>query len=379
MKRSGKNPFELQSYSGPANFCDRETELEALQEAFDNGRNIVLSAYRRLGKTSLIKHLHHHLHQNKKNHCIYVDVLSTDSDKAFVNKVVTAIYTEVQARDSSIKRFLQAFRSLRPQAGVDPITGLPTLSLDIANPAQVTASLETAIRLLAESSVKVQLAIDEFQQIATYRSGTTIDAALRGLYPIAHNVHFLYSGSEQHLLEGLFTDPSKPMFASTEMLHLDKIAHSAYAAFISKMFSEGGVSIDQRSVDVILEITERHTFYTHFLCNNLYGRAKERIEEQDVYETMSICAKQFEASYYYYRKMLSANQWQLLVAISENNGVTAPYGKDFLNRYNFSASSVKQALTTLLRYQLVHEDMQEVDRRYLVYDVFLKYWLTRQR
>lgn len=77
--------------------------------------------------------------------------------------------------------------------------------------------------------------------------------------------------------------------------------------------------------------------------------------------------------------MLSTNQWELLVAITENNGVAAPYGRDFLNRYKFSASSVKQALTTLVRYQLVHEDMQEAVSRYVVYDVFLKNWLTWQR
>lgn len=379
MKSKFVNPFELQTYSGPAYFCDREQELATLVDAFHSKRNIVLSAFRRLGKTSLIKHFHHHLGKRKDTLCIYVDVLSTNDDQAFINKVITAIYTEVQARDSGIKKFLQAFRALRPQAGVDPITGFPTLSLDIANPSQVTASLQVAIQMLVDMDLKVQLAIDEFQQIATYKDGTSVDAALRALYPMARNIHFLYSGSEQHLLQALFTDPGKPMFASTEIMHLDKIAYGAYADFIEKMFTSTDVAIDRETVDIILSITERHTFYTQFLCSNLYSRATSRIDDQDVYETMTLCVKQFETSYYYYRKMLSTNQWELLVAIAENNGVTAPYGKQFLNRYGFSASSVKQALTTLVRYQLVHEHIQEMDRRYMVYDVFLKNWLTWQR
>lgn len=298
MKRKLLNPFELQTYSGPAYFCDREQELDKLVDAFESRRNIVLSAYRPLGKTSMIKHFNHHLDKHEDVLCIYADVLSTNDDQAFINKVVTAIYTEVQARDSGIKRFLQALWALRPQAGVDPIMGFPKLSLDIANPSPVTTSLQVAIQMLVDMNLKVQLAIDEFQQIATYKDGTSVDAALRALYPMATNIHFLYSGSEQHLLQALFTDPGKPMFASSEVMHLDKIPYGAYADFIEKMFTFNDVSIDRHTVDRILSITERHTFYTQFLCSNLYSRATSRIDEQDVVETMTLCFKQFETAYY---------------------------------------------------------------------------------
>ncbi|WP_041779250.1 hypothetical protein [Belliella baltica] len=49
------NPFVLNTYHGKAYFCDREDDLLVLQEHIKNGRNVVLYAWRRLGKSALVQ------------------------------------------------------------------------------------------------------------------------------------------------------------------------------------------------------------------------------------------------------------------------------------------------------------------------------------
>ena len=372
------NPFELSTYSGPEYFCDREEELGALLSAFDNRRHTVLSAYRRLGKTSLIHHWHHHLSKRNKVLCIYIDVLPTESDQEFINRFVTATYQAIQKKESTLQQVLQAFGRLRPQASIDPMTGQPTLSVDIANEQQVTQSLEIAIDLLAAQKGDVQIAIDEFQQITQYKGGTQVDAAIRALYHKSDNVHYLFSGSEQHLLEHLFTDPKKAMFASTQILHLDKIPHGAYHSFIKQQFEGNGIKAPNDMVDLILQLTERHTFYTHFLCNNLFDIATKTLTEEMVYARLQGCMRQFETMYYYYKKLLSTNQWKLLKAIAQEELMVQLYSKDFLTQHDMSASSVRQALDTLIGHQLLHEVNDENGTKYKIYDIFLKLWL-RQR
>lgn len=53
------NPFVLKSYVSDEFFCDRAEETQLLKKHIENGRNVTLSAPRRVGKTGLIEHFFH--------------------------------------------------------------------------------------------------------------------------------------------------------------------------------------------------------------------------------------------------------------------------------------------------------------------------------
>lgn len=55
------NPFLISGYYGPEFFCDREQEAGSILEALQNGRNVTLTAPRRMGKTGLIRHVFYRL------------------------------------------------------------------------------------------------------------------------------------------------------------------------------------------------------------------------------------------------------------------------------------------------------------------------------
>jgi hypothetical protein len=188
----------------------------------------------------------------------------------------------------------------------------------------------------------------------------------------------MYLGSEKHLLQHLFMHSSMPMFSTVQMLHLDYIGYAPYFDFIKEKFMDYGKEIADLYIHEILTWTRRHTFYTHFLCNQVFSKTKEKVTKDIVSRSKDSCLKQFEANYLYYQKILSPNQWKLLKAIAKERSVQQFFGKDFLSTYRLSASSTRQSLNYLIKNQLVDDENTDDGISYFVNDVFLSRWLENK-
>lgn len=55
------NSFLIAGYQSPEFFCDRKQETATMLDALRNGRNLILIAPRRMGKTGLICHAFYQL------------------------------------------------------------------------------------------------------------------------------------------------------------------------------------------------------------------------------------------------------------------------------------------------------------------------------
>ena len=369
------NPFAIQKYLGPENFCDREDELASLKSAFDNQRNVVLSSIRRYGKTSLIQHFHHLLSQGKDTICVYADVLNTQSDQDFAKRLISSVLTQIHLNESRVTKLLQSFAFLRPKVELDPLTGMPNVSVSVETASEVNMSLESLFALIKSRKETFQIAIDEFQQIANYKITRTIDATLRTLMTTTPNVHFVFLGSERNLLNRLFINPNEPFYLSSEMMNLDKIEKGKYREFIISKFDLAGKTIESAMVDDILDWTQIHTFYTQFLCNTLYANSQRDITWNDVNEAKIKAISAYENLYQNYTRIFSKNQWKLIKAIAAEEEVSEIYSKSFLNKYRFSSSSLKQSLSTLIDQQMILEDYRADKIYYRVYDLFLAKWI----
>jgi AAA+ ATPase superfamily predicted ATPase len=186
------NPFELFSYIGPDYFCDREEELQELLDAFQNRRNVVLISDRRLGKTMLIRHLHHFLDKRKKTLPIYIDILNTRSDSEFINKFISEILQKLESSQKTTSKLLGYFQQFRPSITLDAITGNPVVSIDIKSKTEVGASMNAIMNILTNDDRNIQIALDEFQQISNYEDGTIIDSTLRSYFSSAKKHQFSF-------------------------------------------------------------------------------------------------------------------------------------------------------------------------------------------
>lgn len=376
MQKEAINPFVLYGYEGPEYFCDREEETAQLLSAFRNQRNVTLYSPRRYGKTGLIQHAFHQLDE-EEGITIYIDIYGTTSRKEFIEVLGQAIVQAVeQDRDGFIHRVGRLFKRLRPKVTFDSLTGEPAIELDVQSKAEEEQTLRDLFAFLEEQPKRCWVAIDEFQQINNYPE-KQVDGLLRSYIQHLSQVQFLFAGSQKHLLLPLFTDANRPFFQSTGFLHLEKLPAEAYGPFIMYQFNRHNKHLSQTALERILTFTRRHTYYTQYLCNRLFGKTATEATGEDVDAVIIEIFEEREPIFYNYRNLITPLQFKLLTAIAQEELLYHPTATDFIQRHQLnSAATVRKSLQSLIDKELVVEVFVEGKRAYQLNDVFLAQWLA---
>ncbi len=370
------NPFFLKDYAGPQYFCDRDSESERIINAVENQRNLTLSSIRKMGKTGLIHHVFQKLVNAKKIDTVYFDIYYTDSLATFINKFGTSLLREKESYSEKIKRMTGDFiKHIRPTISFDGLTGAPTFSFNIQNEQSGIRTLEEVFGFLEKRSQEnpLVIAIDEFQQIAFYPE-KNIEALLRTNIQKLNNVNFIFSGSDKQLLTSMFTSAKRPFYQSTELMHLEEIPANEYSLYIKNNFEKAAISISDEAVLDILELTKRHTFYTQFLCNKLYGSVIGAIDPGVVKRTYADILNENELYYSEYRDLLTKQQWNLLIALAKEDGIVKVTSSAFLKKHDLTnMATIKRGIDSLLTKNMIYKK----ENKYFVYDVFFAKWLER--
>ena len=310
------NPFISTGYKGPVYFCDREEESKQLTQLMLNGINVTLFAIRRLGKTGLIHHVFYPYQNSSKIACIYVDILATKNLEEFTNQLATAVYNRFPSQKTIGKKIMELFQRFRPIISFDELTGNPSLSLTMQTKAQKENTIGQILSFLDQQNVKVVFAIDEFQQILAYPEKNT-ESLLRTYIQQLKNISFIFCGSNQKMMHEIFNSAKRPFFASCSNLNLGFINEKEYKTFIQQKFKESHRTIDKDCLDFICDFTQLHTFYTQYFCFTLFAKNKKQNTLLDAHETALSILNLNENTFFQYKNLLTASQWNLLCAIAK--------------------------------------------------------------
>ncbi len=365
------NPFLISGYLGSAYFCDRIDETKSITSAMENGRNVTLISLRRMGKTGLIKHAFQQI-QSKKCSLIYVDLLYTTDFSTLVREFAKATINQLTlgVMKSSFQKITTLFANLRPTFTIDPLSGAPSVEIDLQKGKQGEKTLEQIFTHLEKINTHVIVAFDEFQTITSYPEKNT-EAILRSQIQHLNNVNFVYSGSQKHILGSMFADARRPFYQSTQFLSLESIPRKDYLIFIRNHFKSAGIPIPKEDIEFILDWTYLHTFYVQYFCNRLFDIKKQDLEAT-VYHAINKIFEENETVFSNYRSLLTPQQAQLLTAVAKEGWVSKPTSKEFLSKHQLTSSAVQRSLPALTQKEfLTHEK-----EGYRVYDVFLMRWLA---
>lgn len=368
-----ENPFVLYGYKDPKLFCDRTTELNKLLNAINNGRNITLISLRRLGKTGLIKHLFHHIHQeNNKVETLYVDIMSTNNINDLVREISTTLILQEQLKS---KRFLQNITDLvsglKAKLLFNPINGSPEIELGYKSESESFNDLNTIFNYIGKGKKPYIIAIDEFQQISNYPE-KQVEAWFRKFSQQYPDIRFIFSGSSKHILETMFTDSTRPFYQSSELLYLNRINRDIYAQFIFEHFSSNKKTIEIDDIKEWLGILDTYTFYVQYFFNKLFAQNKKSNTYKLMYEVSFEILKERENIFINYKNLLTKNQFELIKAIGKEEKVKKPNAHDFIKKHNLPpASSINTAIKALIEKQMIYHE----NNHYRVYDHFFAMWL----
>ncbi len=374
MAKELHNPFLYHGYESPEYFCDRVAETEALAANLRNGRNVTLISPRRIGKTGLIQNTFYRLGEGDKDAiCLYIDIFPTKSQAEMVRMLGDAVINEVMSKNKTLKKkALEFFSAWKPVFGLDPLTGSPTLSINI-EPRQSEMTLKGIFDYLKTLNHHVFIAIDEFQQVAEYPE-TGTEALLRSYIQFAQNVHFVFSGSKQHLMSEMFGSPQRPFYQSTETMGLNPLDEAVYYDFANCFFEDKKGVLDRQVFHELYERFDGYTGYIQAVLNRLYERNRKVTNSEQVLEAIRMVIMGKATQYENMVPFLTENQFSLLKAIARERKVKQPTAQAFIQKYNLpGASSVQTALETLVNKELVYS----LPDGYIIYDRFFDLWLLR--
>ena len=367
------NPFITTGYAGAQYFCDREQETADITRLVTNGNNVALISPRRYGKTNLIRHCFAQPAIAENYYTFIIDIYSTKSVADLVHRLGLSILEALKPMGRKAwEKFISVLASVRQGISYDAF-GSPSWMMSIGDIATPTTTLEEIFYYLEHADKPCIVAIDEFQQITQY-GDSLIEATLRTHVQYCTNTHFIFSGSQRHLMGQMFTSPARPFYQSVAIYNLPLLPEDKYVEFCVRLFEERGKHVSPEVPHALYERFEGVTYYMQRVMNELYARTTSEgmctidyIEESIRYIILT-SANTYEDLMY----QLPEKQSLVLRAIAQDGKARNLTSGAFIKRHALlSASSVKSAVPALLDKGLITRDKGV----YQVYDKFLEMWL----
>ena len=360
------------------NFIGRERETKRLLDNFKGGINVILMSPRRLGKTSLVKHVCNKL-DNKDIITVYLDIFGCKSEYDFYNKLTAEVLKQTASKSElwfeEAKEFLYR---LTPKISFSPEPNSDfSISLGITpkthTPEEVLQMAET---IAIKRKKRIVICIDEFQQIGEMANSKQIQARLRTVWQHQKHVSYCLFGSKHHLMSTIFLHRSMPFFQFGDTISLNKIATEDWVEYIVSHFSDGKRTISRELAEEICKFTENYSAYVQQLAWLVFTLKEEgeTVTENDVRQAENDLLATNNILFMQMIEPLSEFQLNFLRAIA--SGIKKDFGlSEVREEYNLgSYSNITRLKTALLERDLIEKQETE----WVITDPIFAKWLKRK-
>ena len=360
------------------NFIGRERETKRLLENFKGGINVILMSPRRLGKTSLVKHVCNKLN-NKDIITVYLDIFGCKSEYDFYNKLTAEVLKQTASKSElwfeEAKEFLYR---LTPKISFSPEPNSDfSISLGITpkthTPEEVLQMAET---IAIKRKKRIVICIDEFQQIGEMANSKQIQARLRTVWQHQKHVSYCLFGSKHHLMSSIFLHRSMPFFQFGDTISLNKIATENWVEYIVSHFADGKRTISRELAEEICKFTENYSAYVQQLAWLVFTLKEEgeTVTENDVKQAENDLLATNDILFMQMIEPLSEFQLNFLRAIA--SGIKKDFGlSEVREEYNLgSYSNITRLKTALLERDLIEKKETEL----VITDPIFAKWLKRK-
>ena len=353
-------------------FCGREDAILRINELLLSSQNIVLHGERRIGKSSLIAEV---IRRQKKLTGIYVDLMEVKSEEDLFQRLARGVLS-AKYQKSMFELLSKTLANFKPQIGVDPITQLPTLSIDSKTKIEDN-SIDAIFNSIVEinKKQKVVVFIDEFQDVLKLKEYRLILAVLRSKIQYLSDVSFVYAGSIRNQMEQIFADNDSPFFKSAIPITVGPIKQDFLIKFIKKRFNIGKRSISEDIIKEIFIITDMVSGDIQQFCEAIWSTSSygDKIKNDSFYKAVELIFSHENVVYQRIFGELTNFQLKVLKGVAKYGGIEI-YSNKFFERNGFTnASSVKRSIDKLIKTKILFIYKKE----YKFANPFFKLWLLK--
>ena len=366
-------PFKYGSVVKDDFFCGRQDLLKRADELFASSQNVVFYGERRMGKTSLIVET---IRRNKKLTGVFIDFMGVKSEDDVYKRMARSLLS-YNYKKSIFDILVKGFSSLRPQLGIDPITQMPTLSIDNKIKFEDN-SLDTILKIIAaiNKKEKVVIILDEFQEIIKINNSYEILSKLRGRIQHLTDITFVYAGSVRAQMELIFSDNKSPFFKSAIPILVDKLDENVFSEFIKKRFKKGKRKLSKELVTKLFKTTGQISGDVQQLCEAIWSTTSygDELTSESLMNALELIFSHERMSYERIYSELTEFQSRVLLTIA-NYGGKEIYSNSFLGNGSFTnSSSVKKSVEKLIKIEVLFHS----DKEYKFVNPFFKKWLVKR-
>jgi len=370
-----RNPFRYGARVSGGAFFDRERIMREMLGVVDGGNNIVLYGPRRYGKSSLVGEVMTRL-RAKGWVCAEVNMMDVASLEDFVSQYSRALYREASPAIGTLRHVAGLFRRVSPKIGIDG-EGRPELRFEITSRKAGVAALRDVLELPAKicPAGRTLVVMDEFQEVESLGLGAQFERTMRSVIQNQPDIAYVFLGSKTHMLERMFSSPSRPFYNSAQKFVLSRPPAEESVRFVVERFKSVGVRISENLATKVVDLAGNVPYYVQAVSSWVYnavaGEPSRIVRDADVedafqslYATETILMESVFASH-------PESQRLLMRALSKEP--VARFDEDYRDRHSLpSTSTVNTALRRLVRESVV----ESVDGLYALSDPLLAYHLS---
>lgn len=295
----------------------------------------------------------------------------------FLRRILLAIMS-MEKGAGILERIFQELAQIRPVASIDPITGLPTLTIDSSADLKQT-SISGILDLIASLHSKakpVAVVFDEFQDVLNLKDVRHTLALLRSKVQFQSDIAYIFAGSIRNKMDSIFADPDSAFFKAAIPIHVGPLEKEIFQKFITAKFETGKRRITPETLDTLFDICFAIPGDIQQLCNALWETtsAGDKISEEQLPAALAMVFSHELKGYETVLNVISKQQLKLLTALARVGG-KAPMSSEFLKKSGITqASSVRRALNRLIDMKILFH----LESEYRFVNPFFRAWLLHK-
>lgn len=357
-----ENPFIVQreiAFGEP--FCDREEEIGKIIESTLRTEAVCLLSPRRYGKSSLLNQVLGRIQENGWVP-IRVDVMEVFSLRDLAGELERKRVSALSTWDRLKQKARDTTAYLKPKIEFDPLSGQPSVSLELGESAEgdeplVRSVLKKMISLPKHLGRPVCLVLDEFQEVASLDAKGRIEGVIRGVFQKRPKDFVpIYSGSRRHMLKLMFEDESAPFYRSARILELGTLSCEKFIPFMQELFK---TTLGLKVPEIIIMATCRgfdgHPHVLNKMASYLWTRcAIEKTMGNNsiisMWRDIVLDILEEEKGYYdFANRGIPRYAMAVLREVAKMGIVVAPYSSSFAKACNLTPGQIQNALKILLK------------------------------
>lgn len=363
-----------------ANICNRQKEKSFLKKAVREKEKIVVYGMRNSGKTSLVKNVivPYFRTLKKRSFVLFTDLMEV-RNLASLNQRIRVSFESAFAESFPAKNLLKAMGSfltgLRPTIAMDPMTGTPSLSLEVETGSTAPSFLkifETLQKKIAQE-LPVLVVFDEFQDIVFVPEAQGL---MRQAFQILKDIPIILMGSKQHILSNIFAQPNAPLAGFGQDIEFLPIVYEEYHEYILERFKQKELALDYETSVNLQDICLRNPEAINIVCAYLMDKYQHMSITLDlIHQAMKEAVENRRSRFDMLLSQFSEKQESVLAALAHYGIVQRPTASDFVHKTGTTPRSVQKSL----RYFADKGMISLTKEGYQINDPLLHYFLKAYR